>query len=293
MTEHTIFSPERVTIVGVLNVTPDSFSDGGRFVGSPTPRETGSGEHVDLDAVVRAAEALLGAGADVLDVGGESTRPGALAVAADDEIQRTAPVVAALTKRFDAPVSIDTRKARVAEAALDAGACIVNDVSGGANDAELFPLVADRGVWVVIGHLRGEPEGMQREIHFDDAVREVAEELGAAAERAIAAGVERTRIAVDPGIGFGKRLPENLDLIANLAALRERTGYPVWVGLSRKSFLGELTGDPTAERDLASHVAGGIAAFCGADALRVHDVAGAARAVKIGRALRQARRDVA
>ena len=291
MTETTIFSRERVTIVGVLNVTPDSFSDGGRFVGSPERHD--DGEPVDLDAVLRTADAMARAGVDILDVGGESTRPGARAVAADAEIRRTAPVVAALAKRFELPVSIDTRKAKVAEAALDAGARIVNDVSGGAYDPELFSLVAERDAFIVIGHLRGEPEGMQRGIHFDDVVGEVADELRAAADRAIAAGVARERIAIDPGIGFGKRLAENLDLIANVAELRERTGFPVWIGLSRKSFLGELTGDPTPERDLASHVAGGIAAFCGADALRVHDVPGAARAVKVGQALRAARRDVA
>ena len=282
MTETAIFSPTRVTIVGVLNVTPDSFSDGGRFVAAEGA--------VDVDAAVAAGRELIEAGADVLDIGGESTRPGAAAVSVADEIARTVPVVEALAKSLDAPVSIDTRKAAVAEAALDAGARIVNDVSGGAFDRALFGTVARREAAVVIGHLRSTPERMQQEISFDDVVAEVGDELAAAVARARGAGVPAGRIAVDPGIGFGKRLAQNLELVANLERIRERTGCPVWVGVSRKSFLGELTGDGPEERDLPSHVAGGIAVFAGADAVRVHDVAGARRMRAVAEALRAARR---
>ncbi len=282
MAESAILPPQRVTIVGVLNVTPDSFSDGGRFVAAEGP--------VDLVAALDAGRALVEAGADVLDVGGESTRPGAAEVTVDEEISRTVPVVEALAKAIDAPISIDTRKAEVAEAALDAGARIVNDVSGGAFDAELFPCVARRGARVVIGHLRGTPERMQQEIEFSDVVAEVGDELAAAVDRARGEGIREDRIALDPGIGFGKRLPQNLELVSNVARLRARTGCPVWIGVSRKSFLGELTGDPTEDRDLAGHVAGGIAIFAGADAVRVHDVAGARRARAIAVALRDARR---
>jgi dihydropteroate synthase len=278
----TIFPPDRVTIVGVLNLTPDSFSDGGRFL-------AGSAGEVDLGGVLREAEALVGAGAGVLDLGGESTRPGARPVAAAEEIRRTAPALEALAKRLAVPLSIDTRRAEVARAALDAGAVIVNDVSGLRHDPALAALVARRGAALVLGHLRGEPATMQREVHFADAVGEVADELLASAALARRAGIADERLAVDPGIGFGKRLPENLALLANLGRLRARVGLPVLVGPSRKSFLGELTGDPPAARDLATHAACAVAIFEGADAVRVHDVAGACRAAAVALALRRAR----
>lgn len=277
-----ILPPQRVTIVGVLNVTPDSFSDGGRFVTATGP--------VDLDAVVASGQAMVAAGADVLDVGGESTRPGAREVPVAEEIARTAGVVEALAKALAVPVSIDTRKAAVAEAAIDAGARIVNDISGGVFDPGLLGVVANREAEVVLGHLRGTPERMQQTIEFDDVVAEVKDELTGAVERALQAGIPRDRIAVDPGIGFGKRGAENHALIANVAELRSRLNCKVWIGVSRKSFLGELTDDPAGARDLATHVAGGIAIFAGADALRVHDVAGAARARAVATALRDARR---
>ncbi len=275
------FRRDRVTIVGVLNLTPDSFSDGGRFLRA--------GE-ADLEAVLAEARAQRDAGADVLDVGGESTRPGAAPVAVADEIARTRPAIEALAKALHVALSIDTRRAAVAEAALDAGASIVNDVSGGA-DPELLAVVARRGARLILGHLRGEPATMQRGIAFADVVAEVGEELAAALARAEAAGVPRERLVADPGIGFGKTGAQNAALLANLGALRERLGVPVLVGASRKRFLGELTGEPdAARRDAATHAAGAIAVFAGADALRVHDVAGARIAVQVARALREARR---
>ncbi len=283
MAASAIFPPQRVTIVGVLNVTPDSFSDGGRFVASTGP--------VDVEAVVAAGRSMVAAGADILDVGGESTRPGAAEIPAGDEIARTASVIEALAKALDVPISIDTRKAEVAAAALDAGARIVNDVSGGGFDPALFGCVAKREAGLVIGHLRGTPARMQEAIAFEDVVCEVGDELAAAVGDARGAGIRPDRIAVDPGIGFGKRGAQNLELIANLSQLRARVGCPVWVGVSRKSFLGELTGDASEARDLASHVAGGIAIFAGADAVRVHDVPGAARARAVALALRDARSD--
>jgi dihydropteroate synthase len=273
---------DRVTIVGVLNATPDSFSDGGRFVAA----RDGA---VDLDAAVALATGLVAAGADVLDVGGESTRPGARDVGVDEEIARTRPVIEAVTKALDAPVSIDTRKAAVAEAALDAGASIVNDISGLAHDPELAGVAARAGARLVVGHLRGEPASMQRGVAFDDVLVEVADELARSLELAGQAGVPEARLAADPGIGFGKQLEHNLRLLANVGWLRERLGVPVWIGASRKSFLGALTGDPVEARDLASHVVAGIAVFAGADAVRVHDVAGARRAVEVASALRAAR----
>jgi dihydropteroate synthase len=276
-----IFPPDRVTIVGVLNLTPDSFSDGGRLLG----RAGGP----DLDAVLRAADEMVAEGAGVLDLGGESTRPGAQPVSAPDEIARVAPALEALAKRFDVALSIDTRKAPVAAAAIDAGATIVNDVSGLRHDPALAEVAARRGAGLILGHLRGEPATMQRHIAFADVVAEVAAELTASADLARAAGCAEARLAIDPGIGFGKRLPENAALLARVGEIRARVGLPILVGPSRKSFLGELTGDPVDARDGATHAACAIAIFAGADAVRVHDVAGARRAAAVGLALRRAR----
>src|SRR5262245_16794641 len=281
MAEAPIFPPGRVTIVAVLNATPDSFSDGGRFVDADGA--------LDLEAALDAARALVAAGAHVLDVGGESTRPGASPVPASVEIARTRPLVEALAKVLPVPVSIDTRRAAVAEAALEAGARVVNDVSGLRADPALAERAARAGATLIVGHLRGEPARMQQEIAFTDVVAEVGDELAAALARARDAGVPRARLVADPGLGFGKKLPHNLALLANLGELRARLGVPLLVGPSRKSFLGELTGEPVGARDAASAVACGIAAFTGADAVRVHDVAGARRAVAIGAALRAAR----
>jgi dihydropteroate synthase len=280
-----IFPPDRVTIVGVLNLTPDSFSDGGRFV-------SGDGA-LDLEAALGAARALVAAGAHVIDVGGESTRPGASPVPEAVEIARTRPLIEALAKELAIPLSIDTRKAAVAEAALEAGARVVNDVSGLQGDPALARVAARAGATLILGHLRGEPASMQQQIAFGDVLAEVGDELAAALVRARDGGVPGERLVADPGIGFGKRLPHNLALLANVGALRARLGVPVLVGPSRKAFLGELTGDPVDARDLASAVACGIAVFAGADAVRVHDVAGARRAVAVAAALRSARRGAA
>jgi len=283
MTQSTIFPQERVTIVGVLNVTPDSFSNGGRFVRA--------GADLDLDAAVAEAQALVASGAGMLDVGGESTRPGADEVPVDVEIARTRPVVEALAKSISVPISIDTRKAAVAEAALDAGAAVVNDITGLRFDPKLAGVTARAGAAIILGHLRGDPATMQRNVQFEDVLVEVAAELRVAVAHALEAGVPVERIGVDPGIGFGKRLAHNLDLIANVGRIRESVGLPVLVGPSRKSFLGELTGDPVTRRVEASLAASAVAIFAGADAIRVHDVAGAVRLATVARALRDARRD--
>jgi dihydropteroate synthase len=285
MRDAPVFPTDRVTVMGVLNLTPDSFSDGGQLL-------TADGRP-DLEEVLARARGLVEAGADVLDVGGESTRPGAAPVAASVEIARTRPVVEALTKAIPAPVSIDTRRRAVAEAALDAGARVVNDVSGGRHDPGLFEVVAQSGATLIVGHLRGEPATMQRQIQFDDVFAEVAEELAVALAAARAAGVASERLVADPGIGFGKQLAHNVVLLANVGLLRARLGVPILVGPSRKAFLGELTGEPAPARDAATAVVCGIAVFAGADAVRVHDVAGARRASRIAAALRRARRAAA
>jgi dihydropteroate synthase len=282
MRQSQIFSEEGVTIMGVLNLTPDSFSDGGRFVGPA--------EEIDLAGAVAEARRLVAQGADVLDVGGESTRPGAREVPAALEVARTRPVIEAIAKHLAVPISVDTRKAEVAEAALAAGASWVNDVSGLAHDPDLADVVARSGAGILLGHMRGTPANMQEEVHFSDVVAEVGQELAASVARAREAGVPVARIAADPGIGFGKRKEHNLALLAGLGRLRRRVGVPVVVGPSRKSFLGELTGDSPADRDAATHAACAVAVFAGADGVRVHDVAGARRAVQVALALRQAGR---
>jgi dihydropteroate synthase len=278
-----IFPRERVTIVGILNATPDSFSDAGRLVG-----KTGA---VDVDLAVDTAAELVRAGAHMLDVGGESTRPGASETPTAVEIDRTAPIVEALAKRFGVTISIDTRKSAVAEAALAAGARVVNDVSGLGHDAALADTVAAVGAGLIVGHLRGTPATMQLAPHFDDVITEVATELGHSLVRARSAGIPDELLAVDPGIGFGKRLEDNLALLAHTGTLSLRTGLPVLVGPSRKAFLGALTGDPVACRDRATAAACAVAIFAGADAVRVHDVSGVVRAVTVARALRDARRE--
>lgn len=278
----TILPRDRVTIVGVLNLTPDSFSDGGRFVAA---------DGLDCDAAVVAAERLVVEGADWIDVGGESTRPGACPVPEAEEIARTRPVVEVLAKHLAVPISIDTRKAAVAEAALAAGARWVNDVSGGGHDPALLEVTARADAGLVLGHLRGDPATMQEAVRFDDVLEEVGAELEAAVARARSAGVARERLVADPGIGFGKRMDHNLALLANLGVLRDRLGLPVLVGPSRKGFLGELTGEASPERrDVATQAACAVAIFAGADAIRVHDVAGARQAASVAAALRGARR---
>jgi len=227
----------------------------------------------------------------MIDVGGESTRPGALETPLAVEIDRTAPVVEALAKRFAVDLSIDTRKAAVAESALGAGARVVNDVSGLGFDAALADVTAAAEASLIVGHSRGTPETMQQSPHFDDVLSEVAAELGASLAVARAAGIPDERLAVDPGIGFGKRLEDNLALLANAGSLGDKLGLPVLVGPSRKQFLGSLTGDPVECRDAATATACGVAIFAGAAAVRVHDVAGAVRAAAVASALRDARRE--
>lgn len=245
-------------IWGILNVTPDSFSDGGRWL--------------EPQAAVEHGLRLVQEGADVLDVGGESTRPGAAPVDAAEERRRVVPVLAALVAAgVKVPLSVDTRKAEVARAALDAGATLVNDVSAGTHDAALLPLVAARGAGLVLMHMRGEPGTMQRAPTYDDVTAEVLASLAERRAAACAAGVPAARIWVDPGLGFGKTLEHNLAL---LRALERFTALgPVLVGASRKSFLGALTGRLPSERLLGSLACVARAAQAGVAAVRVHDVA--------------------
>ena len=264
----------RTVVMGVLNVTPDSFSDGGLAIASD-----GSSERA-----VGLGLALATAGADCVDVGGESTRPGSDRVPVDVELARVIPVVASLAGE-GVIVSVDTRHAAVARAALDAGASIVNDVGALAPDEGMLDAVAAAGAAYVIMHLRGEPRTMQDDPRFDDVVAEVEAELLAARDAAVAGGVEADRIALDPGIGFGKTLAHNLALLAAVPRLAGH-GAPLLVGASRKAFLGRITGVATPAERLAGSLASAVlAARDGARILRVHDVAATVEALAVQAAI--------
>ncbi len=271
-------------IMGVLNVTPDSFSDGGRFGG--------------VDAAVEHGLAMAREGAAVIDVGGESTRPGAQRVTADEQIARAAPVITRLRAALDAAgfdeaaISIDTTQPAVGRAALDAGAAILNDVSAGReSDGVIFRLAADRGAPLILMHMLGQPATMQANPHYDDVVGEVRAFLLARAAAAEAAGVPRSQIVIDPGIGFGKTLEHNLALLAHLGRLVE-TGYPVLVGASRKAMIGQLAaGAVDASGRLGGTCAVSVlAAQAGAAMVRVHDVRDNVQAVAVASAIDRARR---
>ncbi|MBD0355193.1 MAG: dihydropteroate synthase [Rubrobacteraceae bacterium] len=260
--------------MGVLNVTPDSFSDGGEFFGEEV-------------AAARAA-AMLEEGAEIIDVGGESTRPGSDPVSHEEEARRVIPVVREiLAERPDAIVSIDTYRSRTAEHALEAGVRIVNDVTALHGDPRMARVVAEARCPVILMHMLGEPKTMQRDPRYDDVVREVRDFLAGRAEHAIAEGVEPEKIIVDPGIGFGKTLDHNLALLYHLDALVE-LGFPVLVGTSRKSFLGKITGVEEARDRVFGTVAASVIAYeRGATLFRVHDVRANREALAVAQAIRR------
>jgi len=262
---------DRARIMGVVNVTPDSFSDGGRLA--------------DAEAAIAHALALVAAGADILDIGGESTRPGAEPVAEAEERARVLPVIEGLIARGCAvPVSIDTRKAGVAAAALDAGAAIVNDVSALTHDGAMASVAAG-AAGVCLMHALGDPRTMQDDPRYDDVLLDVHDFLAARVAAAEAAGIDRARIMVDPGIGFGKTLAHNLALIRRLS-LFQTLGCPVLLGVSRKRFIGTLSGVAAAAERVAGSVAAGLAGLDqGAQVLRVHDVSETVQAVRVWRAI--------
>jgi dihydropteroate synthase len=258
-------------IVGVLNCTPDSFSDGGRFA---TARDA-------VEAGIR----MAGEGADWIDVGGESTRPGAKTVGEAEEQSRVLPVIEGLRGRLrsDVLVSIDTYRASTARAALGVGARVVNDISGGLLDPDLLEVVGEAHAKVVLGHMRGRPSTMMEAISFEDVVSEVADELGEQIRICRKAGCDD--IWADPGIGFGKTLEHNVALLRGVAPLRARLGVPLMVGVSRKSFIGQITGKPVGERVFGTAGAVAAAVLAGASAVRVHDVAAMRDVVRVAEAL--------
>ncbi len=245
--------------MGVLNVTPDSFSDGGEF---NTP-----------EAALAQAQRLVEAGVDILDIGGQSTRPGAEEISAAAELQRVLPVVKAVRSSLSVPISVDTTRASVAKAAVAVGADMVNDISGGTFDPDMFPVVAQLGVPIILMHIRGTPQTMQTLTDYHDLIGEIYELLEGQIQAAIQAGIGRSRLIIDPGIGFAKTAEQNIQLLQQLATFRS-LGVPLLIGVSRKSFIGRILNQP----DPKQRVWGTAAACCaaiaaGSDILRVHDVA--------------------
>jgi dihydropteroate synthase len=265
---------ERTLIMGIINVTPDSFSDGGRFL--------------DHRAAVEHAMGMVDDGADIVDVGGESTRPGSDPVSPEEERDRVVPVIETLASKVPVPISVDTRKPAVVKAAVDAGAVIVNDVSGG-RDPAMFRVVEAARVGIVLMHMKGEPKTMQQRPHYDDVVGEVHEYLRERIEAATFAGIDPSRLCIDPGIGFGKDLQHNLAILRHVDALLD-LGRPVLVGPSRKRFIGTLLDLPEDERVEGTAAAVAWVAARGAHIVRVHDVKEMVRVVRMIDAIARADR---
>ena len=273
-------APPRPKLMGIVNVTPDSFSDGGEYHSAVDPR-----------SAINHALKLVDEGCELLDIGGESTRPGAAKVELQEELARITPVIKALSTETSCPISIDTQKAEVAAAAIDAGASMVNDVSAGLTDEEMLPLVAKRGVEICLMHMRGTPRSMQTEPSYHDVSREVLDHLRTRAHACLKAGIEGHKILIDPGIGFGKTLEHNLELLRSLPTFRS-LGLPLLLGVSRKSFIAQLSAKAGTSSDCVptERLGGTLAAqlSCvenGASWLRVHDVKAARQALIVHEAI--------
>jgi dihydropteroate synthase len=255
----------RPFLMGILNVTPDSFSDGGQFL--------------DIERALEQAQRMAEEGADFIDVGGESSRPGAEPVPEEEEARRIIPVIEKLAGELDIPFSVDTTKAAVAKKALDAGARIVNDISALRWDQEMASVVADHRATLILMHMKGNPRTMQEKPYYDDLMSEVHSFLAERVKIARHAGVEKDRILVDPGIGFGKRVEDNLELLGRLGEFSDLA--PVLVGPSRKSFIGKILDLPTGERQFGTAAAVAVATLKGADVIRVHEVRDMLQTVEI------------
>ena len=256
----------RALVMGILNVTPDSFSDGGLYY--------------ERDAAVARAEEMAGEGADIIDVGGESTRPGAEPVPEEEQVRRVVPVIEAIARRLETPISIDTSRAAVARRALDAGAQIINDVTALRDDPMMAPLAAERGAPVVLMHMKGTPRTMQIDPTYEDVVREVVSFLHERIEAAVSQGVRREQIVVDPGFGFGKTLEHNLELLRRLDELAS-LGAPILVGTSRKSMLGQILSVGPRDRVFGMAATVAVALERGVEMVRVHDVRAAVHVAKV------------
>ena len=271
-------SLEKTLVMGILNVTPDSFSDGGKFN--------------QIDSALRQAEKMIAEGADILDIGGESTRPNSAKILIEEEKQRVVPIIEAIAKRCSIPISIDTSKSEVAEAAVNAGAEIINDVSGLRFDEKIGEVAAKFKTGVVLMHLRGEFETMHQQKPVTDILQEVANELNWSIAKAKSFGVTDNQIALDIGVGFSKTLAQNLELLAKLDEICVQfKDYPMLVGTSRKSFIGKILDEPNAEKRLSGSLSSAtIAIWNGAKIVRVHDVKESIEAVKIAEAIKNWRK---
>jgi len=269
----------RTHVMGVLNLTPDSFSDGGRF---------NKGGKVSVQSAVEAALIMAGDGADIIDIGGESTRPGASAVSADEELARVLPVIEGIRSRSSVPISIDTYKAGTAATAVAAGADIINDISGLTFDPDMAGVAASNGAALIIMHIKGTPSDMQAAPEYGDLVGEVKGFLLGQAAKAVSAGVTKEKILVDVGIGFGKTAGHNLSLIKHMGEFAGH-GYPVVLGVSRKAFIGALTGGAPAPDRVEGSIAAAVMGIAGgANIIRAHDVKAAKRAALVSDAILRA-----
>ena len=261
-----LITGEKPLVMGIINCTPDSFYEGSRMN--------------IVEEALDTARKMVADGAGILDIGGESSRPGSFYVSAEEEINRVVPVIRAIRKEMSVPISIDTRKKDVAVAAVEAGADIINDISALKDDAGLASYAAEKNLPVILMHMKGSPKNMQNDPFYENVVASVKSELLIAAENALSAGIKKENIVLDPGIGFGKRQQDNIDLLKGLEELKE-TGYPLLIGLSRKRFIGNITGRETEDRLAGTIAANAFAMMNGADILRVHDVRETVDMVKI------------
>ncbi len=269
----TIDFTQKTYIMGVLNVTPDSFSDGGIYF--------------NKDAAIEHSLKLIEDGADIIDIGGESSRPGSLPIPLEEEIRRTIPVITEIAKRINTPISIDTYKSEVARRALDAGASIINDISGLRFDPEMAAVIAQNNVHVILMHIKGTPNNMQLNPSYEALIPEILDYIRGSIQICRQFGIPMQNIIIDPGIGFGKTLEHNLEIIANLREF-SKLGFPIAIGVSRKAFIGKILDDaPPAMRFEGTASAVAISVFNGANIVRVHDVAEMSKVVKIADAIKK------
>ena len=258
--------------MGILNLTPDSFSDGGYYT--------------DVEAALKRARQMVKEGVDIIDVGAESTRPGAKYIEEEEELRRLLPVVERLVKEVEVPISIDTYKSKVAEECLKLGAHIINDIKGLKDDPKMAEVVANYGVPIIIMHIKGTPKTMQDNPHYDNLIGEISKSLEESVEIAVKAGIKKENIILDPGIGFGKTFNGNLEIIDRLGKFK-KLGYPILVGASRKGFIGEILGTPPLERVEGNLAVAVLSAYNGASIMRVHEVKETVQALKVVKAIKK------
>lgn len=265
-----LLKKKKPLVMGILNCTPDSFYEGSR--------------NTAADESLKKALSMVEEGVDILDIGGESSRPGSSYVSAEEELSRVIPLVEAIRKESSIPISIDTRKEKVARKAVEAGADIINDISALEDDPALGPFIAEMGLPIILMHKQGTPDSMQDNPYYDNVMISVKGSLGQSVSKALSYGIDKRNIVLDPGIGFGKRQEDNINLLKGIEELKD-LGYPILIGLSRKRFLGNITGRETEERLAGTIAANLYSAMKGADILRVHDVAETIDALKVLKAL--------